>query len=33
MERQMRIDEDVLRFLTLRVEEHEEGQSAMLQKR
>ncbi|HQS07981.1 MAG: 30S ribosomal protein S6 [Rhizobiales bacterium 24-66-13] len=33
MERQMRIDEDVLRFLTLRVEEHEEGPSAMLQKR
>ena len=33
MERQMRIDEDVLRFLTIRVEEHEEGQSVMLQKR
>ncbi|MFG1477801.1 30S ribosomal protein S6 [Xanthobacter sp. V4C-4] len=33
LERQQRIDEDVLRFLTLRVEEHEEGPSAMLQKR
>jgi small subunit ribosomal protein S6 len=33
MERQMRIDEDVLRFLTIRVEELEEGQSVMLQKR
>jgi small subunit ribosomal protein S6 len=33
MERQMRINEDVLRFLTIRVEELEEGQSAMLQKR
>ncbi|MFG1402527.1 30S ribosomal protein S6 [Xanthobacter sp. V0B-10] len=33
LERQQRIDEDVLRILTLRVEEHEEGQSAMLQKR
>ena len=33
MERQMRINEDVLRFLTLRVEEHEEAQSVMLQKR
>ncbi|KRE16598.1 30S ribosomal protein S6 [Bosea sp. Root381] len=33
MERQMRINEDVLRFLTIRVEEFEEGQSAMLQKR
>lgn len=33
MERQMRINEDVLRFLTVRVEELEEGQSAMLQKR
>jgi small subunit ribosomal protein S6 len=29
----MRINEDVLRFLTIRVEELEEGQSAMLQKR
>ena len=33
LERQQRIDEDVLRILTLRVEEHEEGPSAMLQKR
>ncbi len=29
----MRINEDVLRFLTIRVDELEEGQSAMLQKR
>jgi len=33
LERQMRINEDVLRFLTLRVEEHEEGPSAMLARR
>jgi small subunit ribosomal protein S6 len=33
MERQMRINEDVLRFLTVRVEALDEGQSAMLQKR
>jgi small subunit ribosomal protein S6 len=33
MERMMRINEDVLRFMTVRVEEHEEGPSAMLQKR
>src|SRR5579862_4698131 len=33
MERQMRINEDVLRFLTLRVDEFEEGPSAMLRKR
>ncbi len=33
MERQMTISEDVLRFMTVRVEELEEGQSAMLQKR
>ncbi|MBP2151417.1 30S ribosomal protein S6 [Xanthobacter autotrophicus DSM 597] len=33
LERQQRIDEDVLRVLTLRVEEHEETPSAMLQKR
>lgn len=33
MERQMRLNEDVLRFLTVRVEEHEEAQSVMLQKR
>ncbi|MEZ5839303.1 MAG: 30S ribosomal protein S6 [Hyphomicrobiales bacterium] len=33
MERQMRISEDVLRFMTIRVEELEEGPSAMMQKR
>jgi small subunit ribosomal protein S6 len=33
MERQMRINEDVLRFLTLRVDAFEEGPSAMLRKR
>jgi len=33
MERQMRINEDVLRFMTVKVEELEEGPSAMLQKR
>ena len=33
MERQMRINEDVLRFLTVRVDELEEGPSAMMQKR
>jgi len=33
MERQMRINEDILRFLTVRVDEHEEGQSAMLTRR
>jgi small subunit ribosomal protein S6 len=33
MERQMRINEDVLRYLTVRVEELEEGPSAMLQSR
>jgi small subunit ribosomal protein S6 len=33
MERQLRLNEDVLRFLTLRVDEHEEGPSAMLRKR
>jgi small subunit ribosomal protein S6 len=33
MERQQRINEDVLRILTIKVEELEEGQSAMLQKR
>ena len=32
MERQMRIHEDVLRYLTIRVEEHEEGPSAMMKK-
>jgi len=33
MERQMRINEDILRFMTVRVDEHEEGPSAMMQKR
>ncbi len=33
MERNMRISEDVLRYMTLRVEELEEGPSAMLQNR
>jgi small subunit ribosomal protein S6 len=33
MERMMSINEDVLRFMTVRVEALEEGQSAMLQKR
>jgi small subunit ribosomal protein S6 len=33
MERQMAINEDVLRFMTVRVEELEEGPSAMLQRR
>jgi small subunit ribosomal protein S6 len=33
MERQMRINEDILRFLTVRVDELEEGQSAMQQSR
>ena len=33
MERQMRINEDILRFLTVRVDALEEGPSAMLQSR
>jgi len=33
MERQMRINEDVLRFLTTRVKAHEEGPSAMMARR
>ncbi|MET0599524.1 MAG: 30S ribosomal protein S6 [Mesorhizobium sp.] len=33
MERQMGLSEDVLRFLTIKVEKHEEGVSAMMQKR
>lgn len=33
MERQMRINEDVLRFMTIRVDAHEDDQSAMMQKR
>src|SRR6202007_1516458 len=32
IERQERLSEDVLRYLTVRVEEHEEGPSAMLRK-
>lgn len=32
MERQMRLHEDILRYITIRVEEHEEGPSAMLRK-
>jgi small subunit ribosomal protein S6 len=32
VERQERLNEDVLRFLTIRVEEHEEGPSAMMRK-
>ena len=32
MERQMRIHEDILRFLTVKVDEHEDGPSAMLRK-
>jgi small subunit ribosomal protein S6 len=33
MERQMRLSEDVIRFITVRVEEHEQGPSIMMQKR
>ncbi|MEO9614719.1 MAG: 30S ribosomal protein S6 [Nitratireductor sp.] len=33
MERQMGLSEDVLRFMTIRVDAHEEGPSAMMQKR
>lgn len=33
MERQMGLNEDVLRFITIRVDAHEEGPSAMLRKR
>lgn len=32
VERQERISEDVLRFMTIKVEEHEEGPSAMMRK-
>jgi small subunit ribosomal protein S6 len=32
LERQQRINEDVIRYLTVRVEEHEEGPSAMMRK-
>ncbi len=33
MERQMGISEDILRFMTVKVEEHEDGPSAMMRKR
>ncbi len=33
LERQQRINEDVIRIMTIRVEEHEEGPSAQLRKR
>lgn len=33
MERQMRLSEDVLRFMTIKVDAHEDGPSAMMQKR
>ena len=33
MERQVGINEDILRFMTIRMEEHEEGPSAMMRKR
>lgn len=33
MERQMRLNEDVLRFLTVRVDQLEEGESAMMRSR
>jgi small subunit ribosomal protein S6 len=32
IERQERISEDVIRYLTIRVDEHEEGPSAMMRK-
>ena len=32
MERQMRINEDILRYMTIRVEAHEEGPSAMMRR-
>jgi small subunit ribosomal protein S6 len=32
VERQQRLSEDVLRFMTVRVDEHEEGPSAMMRK-
>ncbi len=32
LERQTRINEDVIRYLTIRVEEHEEGPSVMMRK-
>ena len=33
VERQQRFNEDILRFMTVKVEAHEEGPSAMMQKR
>ncbi|WP_424945455.1 30S ribosomal protein S6 [Candidatus Endowatersipora endosymbiont of Watersipora subatra] len=33
MERQMRLHEDVLRYMTIRVDQHETGPSVMLRKR
>lgn len=33
MERQMRISDDILRFMTIRVEEHDDEQSAILARR
>ena len=33
MERQMGLNEDILRFITIRLDEHEEGPSAMMRKR
>ncbi|MDX0517981.1 30S ribosomal protein S6 [Sinorhizobium medicae] len=33
VERQMRINEDILRYMTIAVDKHEEGPSAMMQKR
>lgn len=33
VERQMRINEDILRYMTIAVSKHEEGPSAMMQKR
>lgn len=33
MERQMRISEDVLRYMTIRVDAHEDGPSAMMSRR
>ncbi len=32
LERQTRINEDVIRYMTIRVEEHEEGPSVMMRK-
>jgi small subunit ribosomal protein S6 len=32
LERQTRINEDVIRYITIRVDEHEEGPSAMMRK-